>query len=92
MKNSRLDIFKTFELFNSEAINVLKERVIKFVFIETNNIFESKSCIKADISDENNMSLFVFNNEKLYNVLNSSMHRHQKKMEKSINTTVGHEQ
>ncbi|MFH0702061.1 MAG: hypothetical protein V2B14_00780 [bacterium] len=35
------DIFKTFDIFNSEALSIIKDKIIKFILIETND-FSSK--------------------------------------------------
>jgi len=80
LKKNKLDIFKTFDIFNSEAIGVLKNEIIKFVLIETDNFFSSKSCIKTDIGINDSVQISVINNKKLYNLLTNSWRKYKQKI------------
>lgn len=81
MSKSKFDIFKSFDIFNSESVNIIKERVIRLVFVETGNIFKSTTCMQADITDDNSVNLYVFNNQNVYNILNRSLAKYRKKAE-----------
>lgn len=64
MKNKKFNIFKTFEIFNSEAFSILKERIINLVFIETENFFitginESKSFLTKILDNNKEASSYI---------------------------------
>lgn len=80
LKKRRFDIFNTFELFNMEALNVIKERIIKFVLIEADNLSGKKSDITADLAKDDTVQLTVFNNLGLYTLLDSTWRKRQQKL------------
>jgi hypothetical protein len=49
LKKRQFNIFNTFDVFNCEAIDILRERIIKFVLIEADNFFMPKLQKKTDI-------------------------------------------
>jgi len=79
LNKNKFDISKTFDIFNSDTVNVLKDKLVKLVFVEAENIFLNKSCIMADISSENNTYLTVLNNHKVFNLLNNYIKKQNKK-------------
>jgi hypothetical protein len=74
------DILKTFEIFNSEAIGVIRERIVKFVLIEAENFFAGKSSISTSIKSDESAQITVVNNQKLYNLLDSTWRKRQQKL------------
>ena len=55
MKNKKFNILKTFDVFNSEAISILREKIINLIFVETDNFFikgtQNKSFLSKIIED-----------------------------------------
>lgn len=79
LNKKKFDIYKTFDVFNSESINSFKAKMLKIVFVEAENIFLNKaSCIIADITNENNPYLTILNNRKIFNLLNNYITRQNK--------------
>ena len=72
-------------MFNSEAMNIIKERLIKFVLIEADNFMGKSHSITTDISSDNSIQLSILNNKKLYNLLNNTWQRKQQKVENENN-------
>ncbi|OGI22971.1 MAG: hypothetical protein A2287_08940 [Candidatus Melainabacteria bacterium RIFOXYA12_FULL_32_12] len=85
MKKKKYNIFKTFDMFNSEAMNIIKERLIKFVLIEADNFMGKSHSVTTDISSDNSIQLSILNNKKLYNLLNNTWQRKQQKVENENN-------
>ena len=77
----KFDIIKTFEIFNTETINVIRERIIQFVLVEAENFFASKTAITAEITSDDTICFSVLNNEKVYNLLTNAWRKKQKRME-----------
>lgn len=67
-----MDIFKTFELFLSAPISMIQRRKIKIMHIET-NIFAPNLPIDLNIDDD--IQLTVYNNQKVYKLLSSVIHK-----------------
>ncbi len=80
-KKKRFDIFKTFEIFNSEAASVIKESIIRFVLVEAENFFITKSCLKTNIMKDESVNFSIINNQKIYNLLSTVWKKYQKKDE-----------
>ena len=62
MKAKKFNILKTFEIFNSESVSILKDKVVNLIFVETENFFikyqnEGKSFLKKIISSEPSSSI-----------------------------------
>jgi hypothetical protein len=64
-----MNIFKTFEIFNRETISIIQERIIRFVYVESENFFRKGSVLKIAQNHDNTLQLNVFNNKKVYNLL-----------------------
>lgn len=73
------DIFKTFDLFEQVSLSIIKETLIKLVFIESDNIFTAKPEINVDITKDNNAQFTIINNKRVYNLLNSAIIRQNKR-------------
>ena len=61
-----MDILKTFEIFLSAPISIIRKRNIKVVHVET-NIFARP--LPLDINFDDDIELTVYNNKKVYNLL-----------------------
>ena len=79
MKN--FNIFKTFEKFNSESINILKDRIIEIILIETENIFSkpNKNLFEMDFKKNNSIQISIFNDKKTFDLLSNTWKRHKNK-------------
>ena len=73
-----MDIFKTFELFLSAPMSIIQRRNIKIMHIET-NIFAPNLPIDLNIDDD--IQLTVYNNQKVYKLLSSVIHKKRLKDE-----------
>ena len=73
-----MDIFKTFELFLSAPMSLIQRRNIKIMHIET-NIFAPN--LPIDLSIDDDIQLTVYNNQKVYKLLSSVIHKRRLKDE-----------
>lgn len=80
LKKKKFDIFKTFEIFNSEALSIIKQRILKFVLIEADNMPDKQTSITAEIDKNNDVQLSILNNTKFYNLLSCTWHKRQQKL------------
>lgn len=87
LKSNKFDVMHTFEVFNSETINLVKEKIIKLVFIEAENFFLNKSSVVADISGNHSVYLTIVNNKKLFTLINNSLKNVQKKIKNENNNS-----
>ncbi len=71
-----MNIFKTFEIFLSEPLSIIRKRVIQILHVET-NIFAKQIPLSVDLS-EDTAQITVFNNEKVYNLLTTVLHKRKK--------------
>ena len=76
----KMNILKTFEIFNREAIKVLTQRVINIFMLETASGNDIKG-IFIDHNTKNETQITVVNNPKVYNLLTSTMYKTQKKLQ-----------
>ncbi len=74
-KKKKFDIFRTFEIFNSEPVHFMSPDFVNMVLVETENFFMSKSCLKTDLKRDNLFQISVFNNRKLFNILTEAWKR-----------------
>ena len=68
-------------MFNSEAINVIKDRIIRFVLVEADNLFAGKSSIEASTNNDESTQITVVNNKKVYNLLENTWRKRQQKLQ-----------
>ena len=73
-----MDIFKTFELFLSAPMSLIQRRNIKIMHIET-NIFAPN--LPIDLNIDEDIQLTVYNNQKVYKLLSSVIHKRRLKDE-----------
>ena len=61
----KFNILKTFDIFNSEAISILKDKIINLIFIETENFFikdkNEKKQFLSKIIDDNKENSGIIN-------------------------------
>ena len=84
-KKRKLDIIKTFEIFNMEALSILKDKFLEIVMIETENIFSShrNNLFNIDFKKDNSVQITVINDSKTYDLLSNTWKRHNSR--KKIN-------
>ena len=73
-----MDILKTFEVFLSTPISIIKKRNIKIMHVET-NIFAQK--LPIDINFDDDIQLTIYNNKKVYKLLSSVIYKRRIKDE-----------
>ncbi len=78
-KKRKFDIFRTFEIFNSEPVHFMNPDFVNMVLVETENFFMSKSCLKTDLKRDNLFQISVFNNKKVFNLLTQTWKRRSKR-------------
>lgn len=86
LKKRKFDILKTFDIFHSEVLSIIKENLIKFVHVETDNFFLAGSAIKAELLKNKDFQVSVINNKNIYNLLTQAWLKqnkvtHNKKIE-----------
>lgn len=60
MKKKKFNIINTFDIFSTEAISIIKDKIIKFVLIEADNFFIPKS--KDNKNNKKKILVPVINN------------------------------
>ena len=70
-----MNIFKTFEILLSEPLSIIRKRIIHILHVET-NIFANHVPIEFDMN-ENSTQITVYNNQKMYNILSTVVHKKQ---------------
>lgn len=68
-----MNIFKTFEIFLSEPISMIRKRVIQIMHVDM-NIFSKKVPMDFELN-ENSAQITVYNNEKMYNLLRTVIYK-----------------
>jgi hypothetical protein len=73
-----MDILKTFEIFWRLPEKLFAKKFFKVCHIETTSnsqLSSDSSPIQADLSDDKNITLNVYNNEKVYSLLASVLYK-----------------
>lgn len=78
-----MNIFKTFEIFLREPLSILRERFVQIVNV--NSSLATQSGISAEMLDKKTQ-ITVFNSDKMYNLLQTVLHKQEIKTQKSNNT------
>ena len=74
-----MNIWKSFEIFNSQAIDFIKKKIVQFIYVEGSNFITDGFFMQAHINNkEDNVQMYVYDN-KLYGFLTSSWQRLTKK-------------
>jgi len=81
-KKRKLNILKTFEIFNREALSLLKDKFLEIVLLETENIFSShhNNLFNIDFKKDDSVQITVINNRRTYDLLSNTWKRHKKKI------------
>ena len=69
----RANIFKSFELFLSQPISIIRNRIIRICHVEAEGISVPNK-VQFNISNESTQ-IDVYNNQKVYNLLTSVLHK-----------------
>lgn len=85
----KFNIFKSFDIFNSEAVSVLKEAIVKFMHIETDYYAEG-SAITAELK-EDCVTLTIVNQPKVFNLMTLAWYRQKKRLENENNQSRVHQ-
>ena len=74
-----MNIWKSFEIFNSQAIDFIKKKIVQFIYVEGSNFITDGLFMQAHINNkEDKVQMYVYDN-KLYGFLTSSWQRLTKK-------------
>ena len=86
----KFNIFKSFDIFNSEAISILKGAMVKFMHIETDYYAEG-TAITAELEDDT-VTLTVVNQPKVFNLMTLAWYRQKKRIENENNQSRVHQE
>jgi len=86
----KFDIIKSFEIFNSEALSVIKDKIIEIVLIEAENIFSkhpamTNSLFNVDMKKDNSFQVTIYNDKKTYDLLSNTWKRQKLRKLKAKN-------
>lgn len=82
----KLNILKTFEVFNKENINILKDKIVEIVLVEADNIFSKatgRNMFELDFKKNNSVQISVFNDKETFDLLSNTWKRHKQKQLKN---------
>ncbi|MDD3150620.1 MAG: hypothetical protein PHV68_07265 [Candidatus Gastranaerophilales bacterium] len=74
----KFNILKTFEIFNMEAISILREAIVRFMLIETDNFFKEENAMKATIDKNNQIDISIINKPKMYSLMTNVWYKKQR--------------
>lgn len=83
-KKKKFDIFKTFEIFNMEALSVLKNKFLEIVMLETDNVFTKVNPFSVDFKKDDTVQITVINDRKTFDLLSNTWQRQKKKIESKL--------
>jgi len=69
-----MNIFQTFELFLSQPLSIIRDRIIRICHVESNNSVEVPSKIQFNLSDES-AQINVYNSPKVFNLLTAVLYK-----------------
>ena len=69
----RMNIFKSFELFLSQPLSIIRDRIIQICHVEAENI-DVRSKVHFNLSEES-AQLNVYNSPKMYNLLTNVIYK-----------------
>jgi|GEM_PF-3508681 len=82
-KRKRLDILRTFEIFNRENIEIFKDKVIEIILVEADNIFsKNKKMFDVDIKKNKSVQISVYNDRHSYDLFSNTWKRQKIKQGK----------
>lgn len=83
-------ILRTFEIFNREHISQIKDKVIKIILVESENIFsKNRKLFNIDLKSDNSPQVTIFNDKETYHLLSGVLKR--QKLKNGINNDKNHE-
>ncbi len=77
-----MNIFKTFELFLSQPLSIIRNRIIQICHVEADGI-DVQNKIQFNLSDEA-AQINVYNNQKVYNLLSTVIYKKKKISEEKL--------
>ncbi len=80
---SLMNIFQTFELFLSQPLSIIRNRIIQICHVEADGI-DVQNKIQFNLSDES-AQLNVYNSPKVYNLLSSVLYKKKRLNTKNDN-------
>ena len=69
----RMNIFKSFELFLSQPLSIIRDRIIQICHVEAENV-DVRSKVQFNLSEES-AQLNVYNSPKMYNLLTNVIYK-----------------
>ena len=73
MSLMRANIFKSFELFLSQPLSIIRDRIIQICHVEAENV-DVRSKVQFNLSEES-AQLNVYNSPKMYNLLTNVIYK-----------------
>lgn len=77
-----MNIFQTFELFLSQPLSIIRDRIIRICHVETSSV-DIPNKIQFNLSDES-AQINVYNSPNVYNLLSAVLYK-KKKLESHRN-------
>lgn len=71
-----MNIFKSFELFLSQPLSIIRDRIIQICHVEAENI-DVRSKVQFNLSDES-AQINVYNSPKMYNLLSNVIYKRKR--------------
>ena len=81
-----MNIFQTFELFLSQPLSIIRNRIIQICHVEADGI-DVQNKIQFNLSDES-AQLNVYNSPKVYNLLSSVLYKKKRLNTKNDNNCL----
>lgn len=72
----RTNIFKTFELFLSQPLSIIRDRIIQICHVEADGV-EVRNKLQFNLSEES-AQINVYNSPKMYNLLTAVLYKKKK--------------
>ncbi len=79
-----MNIFQTFELFLSQPLSIIRDRIIRICHVEVDGVNVSNK-VQFNLSNES-AQINVYNSPKVYNLLSSVLYK-KKMIKQEINRT-----
>ena len=71
-----MNIFQTFELFLSQPLSIIRDRIIRICHVESSHL-DVTNKIQFNLSDES-AQINVYNSPKMYNLLSAVLYKKKK--------------
>ena len=73
ISSMRTNIFKSFELFLSQPLSIIRDRIIQICHVEAEGV-EVRNKVQFNLSDES-AQINIYNSPKVYNLLTSVLYK-----------------